>query len=138
MVIGTTHIPFQVTLTVEKCESLAVRQESTVSNASIGWVVVSLLTLSQHRTSVCAFTQSHRTRTVPFAQTNYLKPNLQPPRRLSCLNYRLLLQTMAMAARSQEIAAQCMTNRNSIGQLSSHSRTPIMAQITTTTTHGGM
>jgi len=66
----------------------SVRQESTVSTASIGWVVVSLLTLSQHRTSVCAFTQSHRTRTVPFAQTNYLKPNLQPPRRLSCLNYR--------------------------------------------------
>ena len=62
------------------------RQEGSVSTASIAWVVVSLLILSQPGTSVCALTQSQKTpTTVPCPQTNYFKPNHQPPRPTSGL-----------------------------------------------------
>lgn len=65
-----------------------VRHGGTVSTASIAWVVMSLLTLSQPGTGVRAFMHSQKLRKIPSAaETKHLNFNIQF-RRLSCLNYR--------------------------------------------------
>jgi len=73
-----------------------VRHGGMVSTASIAWVVMSLLALSQPS---CAF--MHSQKTVPSVQTNHLKPNLQL-RRLSCLNYRNIERQPTLKDRFQQ------------------------------------